>query len=366
MKTFFNICLILLSLTPGQLLWADSSLTINPMSESGTFISRQTIDTTIEPFITDGFEGTIIVSNQHGAIYRRSAGFAIAEDSKYKSSTVVDIASVSKQFTAAAIMKLAEQGKLETNDLISKHIENVSEAKANITIHNLLTHTAGFKRHLGRDEEKLNRDEFIHKALNMPLAFGVGEKYHYSNIGYGLLAFIVEEVSGQDFESYLFDNLLEPAGMFSTGYLKPDWSQRTIPEVKRLYAGYASPLKMLESTDGDFWNLKGGGGIFSTADDMALWHEALMKQEILSKRSQSIMYAPYISEDEEGYFYGYGWSVVPRDEKEPLIWHNGMSFFGKAEYWRLPQSGLMIFVASHKENSSPWRVANAIYKVLEL
>lgn len=366
MKKLFNICLVLSSLTLSLPLWAGNSPQDNSLSESNTFIPKQTIDKTIEPFIIDGFEGTIIVSNQHGAIYRKSAGFAISKESKYESSTVVDIASISKQFTAAAIMKLVEQGKLKINDRISKYIENVPETKAKITIHNLLTHNAGFKRHLGRDEETLNKDDFIHKALNLPLAFGVGEKYHYSNIGYSLLAFIVEKLSGQDFETYLFDNLFEPAGMFTTGYLRPNWSQRTIPLVKRLYAGYASPLKMLESTKGDFWNIKGGGGILSTADDMALWHKALMEEKILSKRSQSMMYTPYISEDEEGYFYGYGWSVFPRYEKEPLIWHNGMSFFGKAEYWRLPQSGLMIFVASHKESSSPWHVANAIYKALEL
>lgn len=78
------------------------------------------------------------------------------------------------------------------------------------------------------------------------------------------------------------------------------------------------------------------------------------------------MYTPYANEDEEGFYYGYGWSVVPRDNKEPLIWHNGMSFFGKAEYWRFPESGLMIFVSSHKESVSPWRLASSISKALDL
>ena len=68
--------------------------------------------------------------------------------------------------------------------------------------------------------------------------------------------------------------------------------------------------------------------------------------------------------EEDGYYYGYGWSILPKEGKENLVWHNGFSFFGKAEYWRLPESGMMIFVASHKRNVSPWHIANDIYNAL--
>lgn len=366
MKTLFYLCLLNLLVAPSHYLWANESQPKQLTNDTFTFIEKDTISDAIDPFIKGGFEGVISVSNETDTLYQKAVGFSIEGEKHYTMSTVVDIASVSKQFTAAAIMKLVEQGQLKTSSLVSDYVSGIPDDKASITVHHLLTHTAGFKRHLGKDEDKLVKEAFIKKALDAPLAFAVGETYHYSNIGYQLLAYLVEEVSGDTFETYLFENLLKPADMFSTGYLRPDWSQRTIPEVKRLYAGFASPLTMMKSTDGDFWNLLGGGGILSTANDMHLWHKALQEEKVLSKESQSIMYTPHVNENEEGYYYGYGWSVVPREGKEPLIWHNGMSFFGKAEYWRLPESGIMIFVASHKGDVSPWHVAHAIYKALNL
>ena len=310
-----------------------------------------------------GFEGTIIVSNESGAIYQKSHGEAIEGIEKYDSSTPVDIASVSKQFTAASIMKLVEQGKLNIQDPISKYIKGIPKDKSSITIHNLSTNTAGFKRHSGRDENKLSKDEFIRKVMKLPLAFQVDEKYHYSNIGYGLLAYIVEETSGVDFETYLYENLLKPSGMHSTGYLRPTRSKKTIPEIKDKYAGFSNGIEMFSGLDGNHWNILGGGGIYSTAEDMQRWHTALMAGNVLSPASQAQMYKPHVPE-EDGYYYGYGWSILPKEGKENLVWHNGFSFFGKAEYWRLPESGMMIFVASHKRNVSPWHIANDIYNAL--
>jgi CubicO group peptidase (beta-lactamase class C family) len=349
-----------------QFLITDKLLASSIPTNDASFLQLENFEIVVNPYIQKGFEGVIIVANEQGLIFRKSNGHAIKGKSDYSTSTVVDIASLSKQFTAAAIMKLVEQGMMDTSLPISLYIENVPQNKADITVHHLLTHTAGFKRHLGRDEERLSKTEFLNKVMALPLTFGVGEKYHYSGIGYGLLALIVENVSGQEFEAYLFENLLESAGMFATGYLRPDWSQRIIPEVTRRYAGFSSPLKLLDSTKGDFWNLKGAGGILSTAEDMALWHIALLKGKILSYESQRLMFTPYVEENDDGYYYGYGWSVVPRKGKEPLIWHNGMSFFGKAEYWRLPHSGLMIFVASHEGDVEPWHIANALFKALEM
>ena len=359
-----KITLIYIAVFLIQLSFNNKSLASTSPAHGTTFLQLKNFETAVNSYIQKGFEGTIIVANDHGPIFSKSSGQAIKGKSDYSTSTVVDIASVSKQFTAAAIMKLVEQGKIKTSHPISFYIENTPEGKAGITVHHLLTHTAGFKRRLGDDEERISRDEFEEQAMAMPLVFGVGEKYHYSNIGYGLLASIVENVSGQDFETYLFEHLLKPAGMFSTGYVRPDWSTRTIPEVNRLYAGFSSPLELLENTKGDFWNLKGSGGIFSTAEDMALWHIALLKEKNLSYESQQQMFTPHVKENDDGYYYGYGWSVVPREGKEPLVWHNGMSFFGKAEYWRLPQSGLMIFVASHEGDVEPWHIANALFKSL--
>ncbi|WP_340677102.1 serine hydrolase domain-containing protein [Paraglaciecola sp.] len=331
-------------------------------SDSIQFYELKHLEQEVAPYLKKGFKGTIIVANNYGVIFHKSAGDAIQGQASYSTDTVVDLASVSKQFTAAAIMKLQQQGKVSPSASISEYIAGVPDDKRSITVHNLLTHTAGFKRHLGRDETPLNKDSFIASVMSLPLTYAVGEKYHYSNIGYGLLAYIVEAVSGDKFETYLFKNLLEPAGMFSTGFLRPDWSERTVPKVTRSYAGFSSPLEMLLSTKEDFWNLKGGGGMLSSASDMVKWHKALSDGKIISLDTQQLMYSPHVAENEEGYYYGYGWSIVPKEGEEPLVWHNGMSFFGKAEYWRLPRKGLMIFVASHEGDVEPWSIAHALYK----
>jgi len=341
-----------------------NSLASPPEAQAHSFLRFERFEAAIKPYVEKGFKGNIIVATKQGSIFSKSIGQAIAGKANYTPSTAVDIASVSKQFTAAAIMKLVELGKLDTSHSISRYIKGVPSDKANITIHHLLTHSAGFKRDVGRDEERISRDDYEQKAMASELAFGVGEQYHYSNIGYSLLAIIVEKVSGQGFEDFLFENLLEPAGMFATGYSRPDWSQRTIPEVTRLYKGYRQPLELFNDLEGEYWNMMGSGGIISTAEDMLKWHLALLKGKVLSVASQQQMFSPHVAEYDDGYFYGYGWSVVPFADKENLVWHNGMSFFGKAEYWRLPEQGLMIFVASHEGDVEPWSIANALYQTL--
>lgn len=365
MKVTLKIYLISLLIVSSTSLIATERNTNNAATKV-TFndVKSSLNEITAEHINKKGFVGTIIVANESGTIYKRSHGYAIENVAKYNSKTPVDIASVSKQFTAAAIMKLREQGKLQPTDLISKYIPDVPADKRDITIHHLLTNTAGFKRHSGRDEEKLSKADFIRTVMKLPLVYKVGEKYHYSNIGFGLLAYIVEQVSGSDFETFLYNNLFKPAGMESTGYLRPAWSNRAIPEIKEQYAGFGNAIEMLKSLDGNHWNLLGGGGIYSTAEDMQRWHIALMAGKILSHESQALMYRPHVLE-EEGFYYGYGWSIVPEAGKERLVWHNGMSFFGTAEYWRLPESGIMIFVATHKRDASPYPVVRDIYNALQ-
>lgn len=346
------------------LLLADKVVANEADGHTNSFLQFKSFEAALKPYISKGFKGTVVVANKQGKIFSKSIGKAVEGKANYTSSTAVDIASVSKQFTAAAIMKLAELGKLDTSHPISRYIENVPSDKTDITLHHLLTHSAGFKRDVGRDEERISRGAYEQEAMASELAFGVGEQYHYSNIGYILLAIVVEKVSGQSFEEFLFENLLKPAGMFATGYSRPDWSQRTIPEVTRRYMGYSNPVEFFNDLEGEHWNIMGAGGIISTAEDMVNWHLALLEGRVLSAASQQLMFSPHVAEYDEGYFYGYGWSVVPFEDKESIIWHNGMSFFGKAEYWRLPEQGLMIFVASHESQVEPWSIANALYKTL--
>ncbi|MFN2514071.1 MAG: serine hydrolase domain-containing protein, partial [Pyrinomonadaceae bacterium] len=136
-------------------------------------------------------DGQVILSKGYG-LANRERKIPVTPD------TIFDIGSLVKQFTAAAILKLEMKGKLRITDPISKYFKNVPPDKATMTLHHLLTHTAGFPDAIGDDYEVISRDEYIKRALNTMLLSAPGEKYKYSNVDYSLLGAIVEMRSGQD------------------------------------------------------------------------------------------------------------------------------------------------------------------------
>src|SRR5262245_61199432 len=168
-----------------------------------------------------GFSGAVLVSSGDKVLLRNGYGWADqTQRIPVTPETVFDIGSITKVFTAVAIMQLEERGKLSTSDKITKYFANVPEDKTNITLHHLLTHTSGLAyddfyapatpevREILKDREK-----FATRILSFPLAFPPGTNRTYSNSGFSLLAAIVEKLSGQPYEKYLRENVLQPAGM---------------------------------------------------------------------------------------------------------------------------------------------------------
>ncbi|MEH6662021.1 MAG: serine hydrolase domain-containing protein [Parasphingorhabdus sp.] len=324
------------------------------------FLNKDNIDAIIEDAEKEGFVGVIAISSADQIIYSTGIGEAVSGESRYSDATVVDIASVTKQFTGAAILKLEEDKRLSLDDTLSKYFTSANNEKGAITIHQLLTHTAGFGHHIGRDEEAISKDDYVDRALSSELVGRPGESYRYSNVGYGLLAAIIEAAADEPYENYLFSALWQPAGMFTTGYFRPHWSNRDVPTLEEPFKGLDSALAILEKNGPKSWHLIGNGGVLSTAEDMLKWHQALIGTDILSETSKEKLFASHVSEDEPGFYYGYGWSIVPEHAQGKLVWHNGMSFFGKAEFWRFPESGYAIFIASHSGPVSPYSIASKL------
>ena len=131
--------------------------------------------------------------------------------------TIYEAGSVAKQFTAAAVLKLEEAGKLSVGDPIARYFDGVPADKAAITIHHLLSHQAGFPGAIGDDRDRVGRDEFVRQALATPLLFAPGTGYEYSNVGFSLAAAIVEKVAGTSYEAFAREALWLPAGMRDTG-----------------------------------------------------------------------------------------------------------------------------------------------------
>jgi CubicO group peptidase (beta-lactamase class C family) len=271
--------------------------------------------TRITPF---GFSGALLVAKGNDIILNKGYGLAVrSEGIPNTAETIFCVGSITKQFTAAAVMTLEMQGKLNTADPISKYLDGVPEDKSGITLHHLLTHTSGLVQDVGGDYQEALRDETVRKILAQPLEFKPGERFAYTNVGYSLLAAIVEKVSGQPYETYLYERLFKPAGMEWTGYRRPDWNKRV---VAHWYAGEKDNSNSLTCSF-PYWNLLGNGGILSTTEDMYKWHRALLGEKILSAEAKRKIFTPYLND------YGYGWDVLKR-EHGLLIQHDGGSDLG--------------------------------------
>lgn len=277
--------------------------------------------TRITPF---GFSGALLVAKEGKIILNKGYGWAIrAEAIPNTADTVFSVGSITKQFTAAGIMKLEMQGKLDTNDPISKYLDNVPEDKSGITLHHLLTHTAGVINFTGMDYDVAHRDETVKRILDAPLLFAPGDQFEYSNAGYSLLAAILEKVSGQNYEQFLNGHLFKPAGMQATGYRIPDWDKKV---VAHWYVGDTDNGIPLDKPY-PYWNLLGNGGILSTTMEMYKWHLALNGETVLSTITKKKLFTPFLND------YAYGWDVL-KTERGTLIQHDGASMLGNSAEMR--------------------------------
>lgn len=277
--------------------------------------------TRITPF---GFSGALLVAKNGKVILNKGYGMAIrAENVANTSETVFSTGSITKQFTAAGIMKLEMMGKLRTEDPITSYFDDVPEDKKGISLHHLLTHTSGVVDALGPDYVEAPRDETARKTLDVPLRFKPGEQFGYSNAGYSLLAAVIEKVSGQSYEEFMNENIFTPAGMTFTGYRMPEWDKKVVAHWYRGEKDNGTPLEKNYPQ----WHLLGNGGILSTTEDMFRWHQALLEDKVLSAAVKKKMFTPFLNE------YGYGWDVIQR-EMGTLIQHDGGSMLGNSAEMR--------------------------------
>jgi CubicO group peptidase (beta-lactamase class C family) len=216
------------------------------------------------------------------------------------------------------------QDKLNTSDHIAEFLDNVPKDKNSVTIHNLLTHTAGIISDTGDDYEVVSRNEAIRRALEARLLFHPGEDYAYSNAGYSLLAAIVEIVSEQPYEEFLHDNLFKPTRMAFTGYRLPNWNEKVVADW------YVDEVNNGNSLKKAFphWNIIGNGGILSTTEDMYKWSRALKGDLILSAKAKQKLFTPFLRG------YAYGWDIRKTDHGT-LISHDGGNNLGATADFRL-------------------------------
>lgn len=317
----------------------------------------------------NGFSGSVLVAKDGRVIHSEGYGYADRESkTKITPQSVFTTGSITKPFTGAAILKLEMQGKIRTDDLMSKYISNVPDDKKDITIHHLLTHSSGFPGAIGSDDELISKEAFIKKALSTPLRFVPGSQYRYSNVGYSILAIIIEKQSGLTYEQFLKKYIFEPAGMKSTGYVRsPLAKSHETTGYDRKGNKWGKLSEKNWGDEGPGWHLKGNGGILSTVEDMYRFDQALKGDVILSDAAKKKYYTRHIEEDGGGgTYYGYGWAIYPTPRNTDLITHNGGNGIFFADFLRyLEEDITIIFMtnsAQRKWEMIPWEIARILLK----
>ena len=290
----------------------------------------------------DHFNGSVIVVKDSEILLARGYGWANMEHHVPNTpKTKFRIGSITKQFTAMAILILQEQGKLNVGDLINTHIPNPPPVWSQITIHHLLTHTSGIKHSWGIPDWKdtvmlpATLAETIDKIKGQPLLFTPGTNFNYSGAGYFILAQIIEQVSGQSYATFLRQVIFEPLGMNDTG------ADQTIPILPHQASGYTREgAQVFHGPYIYMPNLTGGGNLYSTVEDLARWDQALVASKLISDSSYTKMYTP----DRNN--YAYGWRVKERGGRTE-IQHGGSLAGFKTFILRLPEERVCVVVLSN-------------------
>ncbi len=332
--------------------------TLKVVAQKNHSIIAKKIDAYLNEGVSNGFSGAVLVERNGEIILNKGYGKANKVKNIFNSpNTIFDIGSNTKQFTGAAILKLAELNKLEITDSLHTYFDDLPNDKKNITIHQLLTHTGGFQESLDSDFELISTHDFFRNVFDSKLFQQPGTKFNYSNLGYSILARIIEVTSKMDYENFLQEYLFKPSGMTQTGYLLPEWN------VKNLANGYNRNILDQGTTierykeDGKVsWNLKGNGGINSTSNDLLLWKKAINSNKILPKNLTAKWIEPYTLEINN--YYGYGWGIYNSDDK--VIYHNGGNgAFTHTIIWNMTKDYLIIY----SSNASSPKVENVAYEI---
>lgn len=321
---------------------------------------------------------SVLVLRDGEAVVRRSYGYADLEHGVAATpATNYRLASVSKQFTAAAILLLAEDGRLRLDDRARRWLPTLPAAAEAITIRHLLTHTGGLidyedllpqapaapppstgalppaSAEVVEESDRQLRDADVLRLLERTdrLYFAPGTAYRYSNGGYAMLALIVEKASGVAYQDFLRERLFEPLGMHGT--LARVHGGAPVP---RRAFGYAEEGGRWRRTDQSSTSaVLGDGGVYSSIDDLARWDAAWYDDRLLSEASRRAALTPWTRTDEADVAYGYGWRITGE-----TVWHSGETIGFRNVIVRWPQRRLTVVILTNRNDPEPYRVALAI------
>ncbi|HXE55777.1 MAG TPA: serine hydrolase [Tepidisphaeraceae bacterium] len=318
-------------------------------SEAPPTLDRQ-VDALFAGSVHSDTPGAAVLVARNGKIaFEKGYGLANVDASTpITCDTRFRIGSITKQFTAAAVLRLAEQGRLRIDDPLSRFVPDWPRGNQ-VTLRHLLTHSSGIHNFTAKPgfavhvREPISLEKLVASFKNDPYDFNPGEKYSYSNSGYVLLGWIIEKVSGESYETYLRKTFFEPLGMKDTGVYP---SGGGLPKEALGYSFENGAIH--RAVDWDMSNVATAGEIYSTAHDLFRWNEALFSQKVISARSMHDAFTVGVLKDDDPTHpqdtgYGLGWTIDRLNGAREISHGGELAGFG-SYLLRLPDYNLTVVV----------------------
>lgn len=312
---------------------------------------------------------SVAVTRNGIAVWQKGYGMAnLATGATVTPDTVFRIASVTKQFTASAIMLLVQDGKLSLDQPISQVFPTAPASWKAITIRHLLNHTSGLPRDfpdelLGKiDPTRLpSIDQLIALAGEMPLPYSTGSEQAYSNVGYHLLGFVIEKTTGQHYASFLRQRIFSPLGMNSADVIS---TTKPVPLMAGAYTWDGAAVRAASTFILTPGLVEAEGGLQMSAADLARWDAALNGEAYLTKASLAQMWEPTRLNDGSTVPYGFGWSLKTVNQR-PFVSHNGLIAGFTSQYARYAGEGWSIIVLANSDSAAVGHVVSRIAAIVD-
>ena len=315
------------------------------------------VDALMAPYAGDVPGASLLVIKDGKAVVDRSYGLAnLEDDDKATPATNYRLASVSKQFTAAAILLLAEQGRLTLDDPIRRWLPSLPQTTSAVTLRQLLDHTGGLVDYEdlippGTTGQVSDNDVLRMLSATPKTYFAPGTAYRYSNTGYVLLGLVVERASGYSLPLYLKQQIFQPLGMNHTLLY-----EKGGPDVDDRAYGYSEVGGQWTRTDQSITSAtRGDGGIYSNIRDFAKWDAALYTDKLLDADSRELAFTPKDPIADPDTDYGFGWRLSGDTE-----WHSGESQGFRNVIIRWPKQHVTVVILSNRNHFKPYPLALTI------
>ena len=330
---------------------------------------------TIDQFLSEEYPknepgAVVLISKGDEIVFQKAYGLASLQPKrKLKTDMIFRIASMTKQFTSAAVLQLVEVGKVSLTDTIQQYVPYYPVKKYPITIHHLLSQTSGIPDYFDVDEDEfyLLAKDYTPKDLiayykEEPLRFEPGSKWEYSNGNYPLLNAVIEKVSGMKKRAYMQQFIFEPLGMKSSAIGDPDHEIPAFKGMKKkIVTGYAEDEVGIFKEGPAMSNTV--GGVRTNVYDLYLWHRALHDKTVLSDFVVSQLTTEKKTNTGEGTGYGYGF-FIKELQGSPTVQHGGNLFGFTSNGLYLPEEDIFVCVLSNTKFDRTPDIADYIGSVM--